>query len=300
MDPEELDLLSSYFGDQEWNAETKKKLIKDMDTDKNGEIDAEEFYQWMVMNSTAFTSDERGNKVLSRRQERLQLAEITVPDHLKELLDELAVDNVEQKVTHPLHSAFGRTLYDHFLSSYILAKAWGNPQHVCDAAIFHALYQRGDGMRAVDFKEFRPKLQDKLGEDVEELIYLFPSAHKSALLPDGLLNGDVGGDLIVPNVLEGGMVTIPERLRAALVELEVINSHDQNILENCNPVHNLWSFYNHVTAMPYMTEQCKQTIIEFKKRAFTATVADIVEWHEGRFKNNGKEIPDVWDEVCTS
>ena len=62
----------------------------------------------------------------------------------------------EQKVTHPLHSDFGRTLRDHFVACYVLLEQWGNPPHVCVAGLLHAIYQRGDGLRAVDASEMRP------------------------------------------------------------------------------------------------------------------------------------------------
>lgn len=74
-------------------------------------------------------------------------------------------------------------------------------------------------MKAVDSNEYRPKLQVKLGKDIEQLIYLFPSAHKCCLLPDGLLMAHVGDDIQVPNVLEDGMVIIPKELRPHLVEM---------------------------------------------------------------------------------
>ena len=160
---------------------------------------------------------------------------------------------------------------------------------------FRLVYQRGDGMRAVDFNEYRPYLQEKMGKDVEEYVYLFPSAHKSALLHDGLLHAPLGGDIQVPNVLEGGLVTIPEALRPGLVELEVINSHDQNVLENNDPVQNLWSFYNHATVLPIMSDAAKETVIEFRKRAVGATCQDVVDWHRGRFADAGQEVPENWE-----
>ena len=199
-----------------------------------------------------------------------------------------------QKVTHPLHSAFGRTLRDHFLSCYLLSREWGNSDAVNIANMFHALYQRGDGLQAVDFREYRPKLQERLGKEAEELIYLFPSAHKSVLLENGLLIASIEGDIEVPNVLEGGMVTIPERLRSGLVEMEVINSHDQNVLENINAIHNLWCFYEHVNVLPLMTTGARKTITEFLKKAPGACCADIVKWHTSRFTDAKKEVPDLW------
>merc|ERR1711971_601373 len=108
--------------------------------------------------------------MLEARRERLEVGKQAVPQKLLDLLEEIGVGAVVQKVTHPLHSGFGRTLLDHFVSCYILAEKWGNSKTVQDAAIFHALYQRGDGMRAVDMDEYRPYLKEKLGEDVEQLI----------------------------------------------------------------------------------------------------------------------------------
>lgn len=295
IDLSELDLLAKYFPGETFTPEIRAKLMKEIDTGGNGEIDAEEFYQWMVVNAKSDGSaDSKGTKQMQMRQARLEVGKDGIDPHLMELLDELGVGAVVQKVTHPLHSAFGRTLYDHFVSCYLISKEWGNPEFVAVANLFHALYQRGDGMRAVDFTEYRPKLQEKLGKDVEQLIYLFPSAHKSALLADGILMAPIGEDIEVPNVLEGGMVTIPKDLRPYLVDMEVINSHDQHVLENSNPVHNLWSFYQHATVLPIMSEGARESIIEYQKRGAGATVADVLNWHESRFAESGKEVPELW------
>jgi len=205
IDIAELDLLAKYFPGETFTPEVRAKLMKEIDTDGNGEIDAEEFYQWMVVNAKSDGSaDSKGTKQMQMRQERLEVGKDGIDPHLMELLDELGVGAVVQKVTHPLHSAFGRTLYDHFVSCYLISKEWGNPEFVAVANLFHALYQRGDGMRAVDFTEYRPKLQEKLGRDVEQLIYLFPSAHKSALLATGILMAPVGDDIEVAKCLGGG------------------------------------------------------------------------------------------------
>ena len=90
IDFAELDLLKSYFGDNAWDDDTKKKLMEEMDTDGDGTIDSEEFYKWMVLNaSNAGTADEKGTKALQRREERLKLADATIDDHMMELLDEV-------------------------------------------------------------------------------------------------------------------------------------------------------------------------------------------------------------------
>lgn len=84
-------MLKSYFGDNAWDDDTKKKLMEEMDTDGDGTIDSEEFYKWMVLNaSNVGTADEKGTKALQRREERLKLADATIDDHMMELLDEVS------------------------------------------------------------------------------------------------------------------------------------------------------------------------------------------------------------------
>ena len=65
-------------------------------------------------------------------------------------------------------------------------------------------------------------------------------------------------------------------------------------LENSNPVHNLWSFYQHATVLPIMSEGARESIIEYQKRGASASVADVLNWHESRFSESGKEIPELW------
>ena len=269
------------------------KLFKDLNTDDNGVIDALEFYDWVIHNVKLTKTDGLGQRKLSIREQRVKLGVEKIPTHLAELLDELGCGGIEQKVTHPLHSAFGRTLRDHFVSSYILAEQWGNPPDVVVAGLFHALYQRGDGLQAVKAADMRVQLQERLGKDVEELLYLFPSAHKSANEPDGLLHAPLGGPVTFKDVLvPGESLTINEEQRAKLAELEVINSHDQNLLENVNPVHNLWNFYQHATVLPLISDAAQHTVEEFARRAHGATCADVYAWHKSRFE--GKEVPDKW------
>ena len=150
-----------------WDKAKKAKLFEDLDTDENGMIDALEFYDWVIHNVKLTKRDGLGQRTLSVRDQRVKLGVENIPLHLTALLDELGCGGIEQKVTHPLHSAFGRTLRDHFVSSYILAEQWGNPPDVVVAALFHALYQRGDGMQAVKAADMRVPLQERLGKDVE-------------------------------------------------------------------------------------------------------------------------------------
>ena len=132
----------------------RKKLMAEIDTDGSGDIDAEEFYRWMLVNAKSDGGSAEGSKQMQLRNERLEVGKDGIDDHLMELLEEvryyvfilcgivssltylvlasthsryplfsqLGVGAVVQKVTHPLHSAFGRTLYDHFVSCYLISK----------------------------------------------------------------------------------------------------------------------------------------------------------------------------------
>ena len=96
------------------------------------------------------------------REERLRVSTDDVPAHLMEIVDGSGARSIEQKVTHALHSGFGRTIADHFISCYLLLKEWGCDDDVCVAGLLHASYRRGDGLQAVQPSEMRPVWQKKL------------------------------------------------------------------------------------------------------------------------------------------
>lgn len=291
---EEMDMLAPYFSHfGQWTEEFKRDIFSKMDVDKGGSIDAEEFYEWMVHNAMLVPSED-GQARMKKRDTRLEVSQDSVPQVLMDILEETGAMGIEQRVTNPLHSGFGRSIGDHFVSCYLVLKEWGNDEDVCAAGLLHAAYQRGDGLQAVDASEMRPIWKEKLGERCEELVYLFPSAHKSAFASDGLLHAPLGSPITFPDVLQPGKtITIGPEMRAALAELEIINSHDQNFLCNTDPAQNLWSFYQHVTIMPLLTKGAAETVKSFQRKAFCAgaTCDDIVRWHEGRF---GGKLDEKW------
>merc|ERR1719453_7284 len=136
----------------------------------------------MILHSELKVSAE-GQIHMEKRAERLNVGRDAVPAELMAIVEESGALAIEQKVTNQLHSGFGRTIGDHFISCYLCLKEWGNPEPVNIAGLLHAAYQRGDGMQAVKASEVRPEWQEKLGAEAEDLIYLFPSAHKSVLAP---------------------------------------------------------------------------------------------------------------------
>ena len=93
-------LLSKYFCDTSITKEKKIKMMREIDDDNNGEIDSEEFYKWMVLNAeNDRAKDSSGTKTLSRREERLEIANTGkgIPQDLKDFLEELGVGAVVQK-----------------------------------------------------------------------------------------------------------------------------------------------------------------------------------------------------------
>ena len=291
IDYEELDMLAPYFSSVAWTPEVKAAMFTEMDKDAGGSVCADEFYEWMIESAQLEVSAEGVTK-MKQREERLKISTGDVPAHLMEIIEESGAKTIEQKVTHALHSGFDRTIADHFISCYLLLKEWGCDDDVCVAGLLHASYRRGDGLQAVKPSTMRPVWQEKLGAGAEELIYLFPSAHKTAYASDGLLHAPLGSTISFPDLLDDGKtITIDDKQRAALAELEVVNSHDQNFLCNDDPVQNLWQFYQHVTIMPLLSAGAAATIKTFQQRAFCAGVdcSDIVKWHEGRFGEAGPD-----------
>ena len=216
-------MLAPYFSSVAWTPEVKAAMFTEMDKDAGGSVCADEFYEWMIESAQLEVSAEGVTK-MRQREERLKISTGDVPAHLMEIIDESGAKTIEQKVTHALHSGFDRTIADHFISCYLLLKEWGCDDDVCVAGLLHASYRRGDGLQAVKPSEMRPVWQEKLGAGAEELIYLFPSAHKTAYASDGLLHAPLGSTISFPDLLDDGKtITIDDKQRAALAELEVVN-----------------------------------------------------------------------------
>lgn len=94
IDFAELDLLSKYFGESSgWSLEKKRQIMADIDEDKNGNIDGDEFYKWMVLNiKSQGAKSSEGTMMLKAREERLALAEQKVPKKMTDLLDEVSIE----------------------------------------------------------------------------------------------------------------------------------------------------------------------------------------------------------------
>jgi len=67
----------------------------------------------------------------------------------------------------------GRCLFDHLKATHDLLRDWGNPEHVCNAGLFHSIYGTSSFKhRSVELKE-RPTVRALIGKEAEYLVYLF-------------------------------------------------------------------------------------------------------------------------------
>ncbi|QDT42685.1 hypothetical protein Pan241w_27730 [Gimesia alba] len=67
------------------------------------------------------------------------------------------------------------TALEHFLGTYELLRFWQEPDHVCDAGLFHSVYGRKSIDRdwlSTDHRQFVRKI---IGKDAESLVYAFCS-----------------------------------------------------------------------------------------------------------------------------
>ena len=86
--------------------ELRKKLMAEIDTDGSGDIDAEEFYKWMVVNAKSDGGSAEGSKQMQLRNERLEIGKDGIDDHLMELLEE-----VRYYIVYPYRSIVSSLTY---------------------------------------------------------------------------------------------------------------------------------------------------------------------------------------------
>ncbi|KQV99484.1 DUF6817 domain-containing protein [Rhizobacter sp. Root1221] len=115
-----------------------------------------------------------------------------------------------------------RTLLHHLKGTHDLLEAWGNPQPVCVAGLFHSVYGTAYFRHQSIATTQRERVRETIGDSAEVLAYLFcaverddffDQAHPSA--PTLRLRSD------------GRRIAIPPTTLTALVEIEVANLIEQ-------------------------------------------------------------------------
>ena len=80
------------------------------------------------------------------------------------------------------------SLESHLLGTYALLNEWGNPEPVCDAGLFHAVYgtqpMKALGIPHNEYSESdRPKIRSIIGADAEALVYLYGACDRDYFYP---------------------------------------------------------------------------------------------------------------------
>lgn len=87
----------------------------------------------------------------------------------------------------------GRTLHAHLMGTYQQLQAWGNPQAVCMAGLFHSIYGTNAFTHQSLLQTQRAELQQAIGQEAETLAWLFCSIDRPRAILQGLQTCKPGG-----------------------------------------------------------------------------------------------------------
>ena len=126
----------------------------------------------------------------------------------------------------------GRVLYDHLVATYQQLQAWGNPQAVCMAGLFHSIYGTNAFTHQSLVQSQRADLQNAIGAEAEEMAWLFCSIDRPhAILqgiqscpPNGSIHIKAGAAHLQP---VAGMLQVQYADLQALAEIECANLIEQ-------------------------------------------------------------------------
>lgn len=137
-----------------------------------------------------------------------------ITEELKQLLLELGTDRIQHA-----RSSF----MEHLEGTAHLLRQWGNDEALCLAGLFHSIYGTQDFEHQSLGYEKREKLREAIGEEAEELAYLFSVCDRRTFFAN--LSGT--GEATVYDKANGNTITIPRERLIRLLELEAANLLDQ-------------------------------------------------------------------------
>lgn len=70
----------------------------------------------------------------------------------------------------------GRTFYEHLCNTEQILRISRQPEHVCNAGLFHSIY--GTNFFPQQTTNNRNEIKSVIGEEAENLVYLFCNAHR--------------------------------------------------------------------------------------------------------------------------
>jgi aspartyl/asparaginyl beta-hydroxylase (cupin superfamily) len=101
-----------------------------------------------------------------------EAAPVPSPMELFEFLAELGTREIS-------HS--GRSLYEHLCGVYSILRAWEQRDNVCKAGLFHSIYSIERFHHVTSSRSERRRLQAAIGEEAEDLVYLFAVLLRAAV-----------------------------------------------------------------------------------------------------------------------
>jgi SM-20-related protein len=117
----------------------------------------------------------------------------------------------------------GGSLFDHLKGTHDLLRNWGNPEHVCNAGLFHSIYgTQHFRKQSVPFTE-RPTVRALIGAAAEYLTYLFCVIDR----PKVFLDGEAMFQRHLFDRHSHQIVSVTHQIRDELVEIEAANLLDQ-------------------------------------------------------------------------
>lgn len=151
----------------------------------------------------------------------------------------------------------GRTLLQHLTGVSALLRAWGNPEAVCNAGLFHSIYGTSAYQRSTLSRDQRQQIQRLIGDASEQLVYLFSVCDQRALL----VAAAQGTTATLRDSHLDQPIEVPNPLFCALMEIGVANLIEQlpHLVEAVSPsdlmrVLQAWS-----TALPYVSQPARDT-----------------------------------------
>ncbi|MBF4519552.1 hypothetical protein IRZ71_24710 [Flavobacterium sp. ANB] len=123
------------------------------------------------------------------------------------------------KFKNSFHSS--RNLLTHLKGTYTVLSDWGNPQEICLAGLFHSIYGTSSFKKKSINLDKRVMVQDIIGVDSEELVYLFCVTNRKFLQQIDNENMELYNRITDENV------KISNEILKSLIEIEAANLIEQ-------------------------------------------------------------------------
>jgi hypothetical protein len=116
-------------------------------------------------------------------------------------------------------------LESHLLGTYALLMEWGNPEYICDAGLYHAVYGTQPMKKlGIPHREYspsdRPRIREVIGEESERLVYLYGACDREYFYPR-IGSGAPGA--IYRDRFSGATLELPSRTLQDILEITMAN-----------------------------------------------------------------------------